>query len=113
MGNKNFIKGMPPLDGAGRPKGAVNRSTAQIRAAFQQLVSNNIDRLQSDLEAMEPEKRVSFILKMSEFIIPKLMSTTFENQIELEYRELNSLMQKAPDTVIEALTEKILTLKAN
>lgn len=95
----------------GRPKGAANKTTSEIRAAFQQLVSNNIDTLQSDLESMEPEKRVSYIIKLSEFILPRLQSLSFENQIELEYKQLEALLNSAPEQAIEAITAKILTLK--
>lgn len=95
----------------GRPKGAVNRSTAEIRKAFQLLVSDNLDRLQEDLNALDPEKRLAYIIKMAEFIIPKLQSVTLENQLEIEYKHLNALLASAPDDAIEAITMKLLTIK--
>jgi hypothetical protein len=99
------------LPGAGRPKNSQNRTTSEIRAAFQQLVSNNIDTLQSDLESMEPEKRVSYIIKLSEFILPKLQSLSIDNQFEIEYKHLEALLSKAPEQAIEAITAKLLTIK--
>jgi hypothetical protein len=96
----------------GRPKGAVNRSTAEIRKAFQLLVSENLERLQSDLDALEPEKRISYIIKMAEFIIPKLQSVSLEDQFEIEYKHLNALLSSAPDQAIEAITMKLLTIKS-
>ena len=96
----------------GRPKGAVNRSTAEIRKAFQLLVSDNLDRLQEDLNALDPEKRLAYIIKMAEFIIPKLQSVTLDNQLEIEYRHLNALLSSAPDEAIEAITMKLLTIKS-
>lgn len=95
----------------GRPKGAVNKSTSEIRKAFQQLVSNNLETLQSDLDNMEPERRVSYILKLSEFILPKLQTVSIENQLQLEYKELTALLQKAPAEAIDAITAKLLTIK--
>lgn len=105
------IKKGQTLPGAGRPKNSTNKSTAEIRQAFQQLVSNNIDTLQTDLESMQPEKRVSYILKMSEFILPRLQSMDITSQLELEYQQLEALLSKAPDEVIEQITAKILTIK--
>jgi len=99
------------LNPNGRPKGAANKTTSEIRAAFQQLVSNNIDTLQTDLESMPPEKRVSYIIKLSEFILPKLSSMTIENQFEIEYKHLEALLSKAPDEAIEQITAKLLTIK--
>ena len=76
------------------------------------LVSQNIEQLQNDLSEMTPDKRVSYIIKLSEFILPKLQSLSLDTQIELEYKNLEALLTKAPDEVIERLTQKILTLKS-
>lgn len=105
------IKKGEVINPKGRPKNSQNKTTSEIRAAFQQLVSNNIDKLQTDLESMEPEKRVSYIIKLSEFILPRLQSLSIENQIELEYKQLEALLNSAPEQAIEAITTKILTLK--
>ena len=94
----------------GRPKGTPNKTTSEIRKAFQTLVSNNIDTLQNDLNLLEPEKRISYIIKFAEFIIPKLQSLNVENQIELEYKQLDELLMKAPETAIDVITEKVINL---
>lgn len=99
------------LNPKGRPIGTKNRSTTEIRNAFQLLVSNNLEQLQSDLNKLSPDKRVGYILKMSEFILPKLQTLSLDNQVEIEYKHLESLLMQAPDEAIELLTAKILTLK--
>ncbi len=99
------------LNPTGRPKGAVNKTTSEIREAFQQLVSNNIDKLQDDIDMLEPEKRIAYIIKFAEFLLPKLQSMTIENQIDLEYKKLEALLNNATPEAIEAITSKILTLK--
>ena len=100
------------LNPNGRPQGSPNKSTTEIRNAFQMLVSQNIEQLQNDLSEMTPDKRVSYIIKLSEFILPKLQSLSLDTQIELEYKSLEALLTKAPDEVIERLTQRILTLKS-
>lgn len=95
----------------GRPKGAKNKTAAQIREAFQLLISDNIDQLQSDLKEMPPDKRFAMIVKLSEFVLPKLQSLSIDNQIELEYKQLEALLNKAPEQAIEQITAKILTIK--
>ena len=101
------------LNPNGRPKGSENKTTGEIRKAFQTLVSNNIDTLQNDLNLLEPEKRISYIIKFAEFIIPKLQSLSVENQIELEYKQLDELLMKAPETAIDVITEKVINLYIN
>lgn len=110
--NNMALKKGVVLNPNGRPKGSPNKSTTEIRNAFQLLVSQNIEQLQNDLSKMTPDKRVSYIIKLSEFILPKLQSLSLDTQIELEYKNLEALLTKAPDEVIERLTQKILTLKS-
>ena len=60
---------------AGRPKGTPNRTTKEVRQQFEHLLNNNIDKLQSlfDKVAEEnPTKAIELILKISEFVLPKL-----------------------------------------
>jgi len=66
--------------GPGRPKGSGNKSSAQIKDAFQLLLSRNLNQLQKDIMAMEPKDRVNFLLKLSDKIVPSLKAV--ENTIE-------------------------------
>ena len=95
----------------GRPKGSKNKTASEIREAFQKLVSDNLEGLQEDLDKLEPEKRISYIIKLSELILPKLQSLSVENQIDIEYKQLEALLNKAPEQAIEQITAKILTIK--
>lgn len=59
----------------GRPKGKPNKTTAEIREAYQKLVEDNLANMTKWLGevAMEnPEKAMDLMLKLSEYMIPKL-----------------------------------------
>lgn len=59
----------------GRPKGKPNKTTAEIREAYQKLVEDNLANMTKWLGevAMEnPEKAMELMLKLSEYMIPKL-----------------------------------------
>ena len=59
----------------GRPKGKPNKTTAEIRDAYQRLVEDNLTNMTKWLGevAMEnPEKAMDLMLKLSEYMIPKL-----------------------------------------
>lgn len=65
-----FQKGNP-----GRPKGAVNRTTKEIRTAYQNLVEMNLDNMTlwlTQVAAEDPNKAMDLMLRLSEYIIPKL-----------------------------------------
>jgi hypothetical protein len=58
----------------GRPKGSVNKSSNEIRETFQLLLENNIEKIQEDLNELEPKDRIKLLLDLSNFIIPKMKS---------------------------------------
>ncbi len=99
------------LNPNGRPKNSINKSSAEIRSAFQLLVENNLDTLQKDFETIEPDKRIGYLIKLSEFFLPRMQSVSIENQLEFEYKQLEILLSKGSPEAIEAITQKILTLK--
>lgn len=65
MNKGTFKPGNP-----GKPKGAKNRTSEQIRELLLNFIDYNIDKLQTDFEAMEPEKRLSFLEKLLKHILP-------------------------------------------
>lgn len=76
---------------AGRPKGTPNRTTKEVRQQFEHLLNNNIDKLQSlfDKVAEEnPTKAIELILKVSEFVLPKMKAVEVSTMETPEPQEL-------------------------
>ena len=67
----------------GRTKGAVNKSTGELREKFTLLLSNNFEKLQNDIDLLEPKDRIKTILELAKFVVPTLraveLSTEGEN----------------------------------
>lgn len=74
------IKGKPkghPKSG-GRQKGTPNHLNAEVRDAFRLLVHKNIPKLTTWINKValtDPDKALDFMLKFSEYFIPKLQRT--------------------------------------
>ena len=66
----------------GRPKGSVGKSNNKIRETFQLLLENNLEKLQEDLNELEPKDRVKLLLNLSNYILPKLRSIDLQSDIE-------------------------------
>ena len=60
-------------------KGIPNRTTQQVREAFQLLVENNLEQMQSDLDALTPRDRLRFIIDLSKFILPQLQAVSIDD----------------------------------
>lgn len=64
----------------GKPKGALNKTTRDIKQAYQMLIENNLDNLTEWLKVIakkDPEKAIRIIADLSEYVIPKLARSEF------------------------------------
>lgn len=66
----------------GRPKGSKNKSSAEIREMFSELISNNIEQLQNDLNKLEPKDRIKAMIDFSKFVVPSLRSHSLSGDRE-------------------------------
>ena len=78
----------------GRPKGAVNKTTAQTKKIIEKLVSSELKNIDSLLEQLEPKERVNALIKLLAFVIPK------NSHIEIDAPALNQL-QPITLTIVE------------
>lgn len=63
------------LKTGGRSKGVPNKVTTGIREKFTLLLEANFDKLQSDLDLLEPKDRIKTLIEVSKFVIPTLKAT--------------------------------------
>jgi hypothetical protein len=56
----------------GRTKGTPNKMTIEIREKFQTLLTDNLEQMQSDLDALEPKERLKTLLELANYVLPKL-----------------------------------------
>ena len=65
----------PTRNTNGRPKGAINKTTKEIREAYQKLTEDNLDNMSmwiAQVAADNPEKALDIMIRLSEYVIPKL-----------------------------------------
>lgn len=72
-------------------KGVPNRINHEVRKSFQLLVENNLERLQSDIDELEPKDRIKIILDMAKFILPTLQAVSIDDLREDEAESFNVL----------------------
>lgn len=86
-------------------KGVPNKNTLEIREAFRQLLEAQSPKLTKWIEAVadeDPAKAIDLLLKMSEYILPKLQRTEIQTEINIQ-----TLLELTP----QQRQERILELK--
>ena len=66
----------------GRKAGAVGKVNAKTKEFFALLLENNLSKLQSDIDSLEPKDRLKILIDLAGFIVPKMKSV--ENNIEVK-----------------------------
>lgn len=68
----------------GRPQGAKGKIQTDIKQAFQSLVEGNLMNIETwlnEVAAKDPAKALDLILKLSEFVLPKIKSVQLDAKI--------------------------------
>ena len=82
----------------GRPVGAVNRSTEQMKLTLARAVNNTLDTLSKDLEEIkkkDPEKAIELALKLMEYTMPKLSRTELKAEVEQRVQQISININKS------------------
>lgn len=77
-----FEKGLPRAIGAGRRSGTPNKATSEFKEAVADLITLNQSKLQTwldDVAKDDPAKAFDLLIKMMEFVIPKLSRTEYKD----------------------------------
>lgn len=97
-----FVKGDTRINKNGRPVGAVNRSTEQMKLTLARAVNNTLDTLSNDLAEIkkkDPEKAIELALKLMEYTIPKLSRTEMRAEIEQKIQQISVQITQSKDAI--------------
>ena len=97
-----FEKNDKRINRAGRPIGALNRSTEQMKINLARATNNTLNHLSEDLEKIrkkDPEKAIELALKLMEYTLPKLSRTEVKAEIEQRIQQIsvNITQQEIPN----------------
>lgn len=96
-----FEKNDKRINRAGRPVGALNRSTEQMKLNLARATNNTLNHLSEDLEKIrkkDPEKAIELALKLMEYTLPKLSRTEVKAEIEQRVQQISvNITQKVID----------------
>ena len=83
----------------GRPKGAKNKVKSRLLNAITSIVEDNIERLQDDLDSLEPQDRVKALTNLIGYIIPKQQAVKADVTDEREQIVITNLSSESISTL--------------
>ena len=89
----------------GKPSGAKNKASRELRKRISDFIEKNIDQIESDINEMEPKERVKVFIQLMEYAIPKMRS------IEADITQDESLTDTERAEIIEQMKRKYLNTK--
>jgi hypothetical protein len=87
-----FVKGDNRINKNGRPVGAMNRSTEQMKLTLARAANKTLDTISEDLEKIRkdnPEKAIELALKLMEYVMPKLSRTEMKAEINQRIQQIS------------------------
>jgi hypothetical protein len=78
---KPFGKFKPGQSGnpLGKPAGAVNHTTTEVRRILTNVVADHLPQVYADLAALSPKDRVAAIIAISQIVMPRLSAVAIGN----------------------------------
>lgn len=83
----------------GRPKGAKNKATNELREWVERFINDNLDTIANDIKELEPNERVKFILALLNYTLPKQQSVKAEINDEREQIVIANLSAESRETL--------------
>lgn len=87
---------------SGRPRGAENRATGDLREVISGVLSQEMTpaKLKAILSKLKPEMRLNYMIKLTDFVLPKLKQT-----------DMNLNFEEMTEEQLTVIVDRILTPK--
>ena len=83
----------------GRPRGAKNKATNELREWVERFINDNLDTIANDIKELEPNERVKFFLALLNYTLPKQQSVKAEINDEREQIVIANLSAESRETL--------------
>ena len=89
----------------GRRPGTPNKVTTDLRQRISNLIEKNFDRIESDFNKLDSEKRLTILERYLKYCLPPLQNMNLQAEIKTQLDEMN-------DQQLNELAEKIISLNS-
>ena len=89
----------------GRPKGAPNKATKDLREWVTAFIDRNTAQLEADWEQLEPKDRVLMFEKLLKYTLPTLQSV--DSSLEVKNTDFQNLSDEDLENMLKTVLSKI------
>ena len=83
----------------GRPRGARNKATNELREWVERFINDNLDTIANDIKELDPNERVKFFLALLNYTLSKRQSVKAEINDEREQIVIANLSAESRETL--------------
>ena len=94
----------------GRAKGTPNKTTAAIKDWLTEVMNGERARFLASLHNLSSDEFVKHYIALMPYVAPKQQSVDVRATIEQEYKEIERLIDIAPDVVVDKIAAKMMSL---
>lgn len=95
----------------GRAKGTPNKTTKEVKEWVNDILEGDRSRFIEQLHNLEGDDYIKHYISLLPYVVPKMQSVDVKATIEQEYKELEHLIDIAPEDAINAVADKIMQLQ--
>lgn len=95
----------------GRSKGTPNKATADIKQWVASILEDGRDKFMQSMEMLEPSEYVRVFSGLLNYVVPKQQAISMEAKLEAEIKQLERLLDDAPDEAIEKIANRIISIQ--
>lgn len=85
----------------GKPKGAVNKITGDLRSRITDFLSGEFESIKEDFKKLDPKDKIKFFVDLIQYSVPKLQAVQLESEFD-----------KLTDEQLQQIIDELLKRKA-
>lgn len=92
----------------GRPKGAINKTSQQLRETITDFLTENFDKIKQDFHDLKPRERSRLYCDLLRYGLPQLQAISLDIELEkLTDAQLDSLFERIQQSALKERAERV------
>lgn len=95
----------------GRKAGTPNKTTKEVKDWVSGLLTDGRARFEQSLLQVSPEDYIKTYMGLLPYVTPKMQAISLDATLEAEYKNLERLLDDAPNDVVDEIARRVVELQ--